>query len=157
MYSPETELQPASPGVPVPPPKRSTLSPWLLALILGLVTVALFWPATRCGFVDIDDTEYVVENAHIHAGLNWGVVKWAFGNTELGGYWAPLMWLSHALGCQLFDLKPWGHHLINVLLHAASAALVFLVFYRMTGAKWRSFFLAALFAWHPLRAPRDTF
>ena len=55
------------------------------------------------------------------------------------------------LACQLFGLNAWGHHLINVLLHAANTALVFLVFQRMTGATWRSLILAALFGWHPLR------
>jgi hypothetical protein len=61
------------------------------------------------------------------------------------------MWLSHMLACQFFGLNPWGHHLINVLLHAANTILVFLVFQRMTGAMWRSLILAVLFGWHPLR------
>ena len=61
------------------------------------------------------------------------------------------MWLSHELACQLFGLNPWGHHLINVLLHAANTALVFLLFQRLTRATWRSLLLAALFGWHPLR------
>jgi hypothetical protein len=61
------------------------------------------------------------------------------------------MWLSHILAFQLFGLNPLGHHLINVLLHAVSTALVFVVFTRMTGAPWRSLMLAALFGWHPLR------
>jgi tetratricopeptide (TPR) repeat protein len=55
------------------------------------------------------------------------------------------------LDCELFGLKPWGHHLTSVLLHALNAVLVFLVFRRMTGATWRSFFVAALFGLHPLR------
>jgi tetratricopeptide (TPR) repeat protein len=78
-------------------------------------------------------------------------VKWAFCNTKQAAYWAPLVWLSHLLAWQLFGLNPWGHHLINVLLHAANTALVFLVFRRMTRATWRSLILAALFGWHPLR------
>jgi tetratricopeptide (TPR) repeat protein len=83
--------------------------------------------------------------------LNWEGVKWAFCNTEQGAQWAPLMWLSHMLACQFFGLNPWGHHLMNVLLHAANTALVFLVFQRMTRATWRSLILAVLFGWHPLR------
>ena len=55
------------------------------------------------------------------------------------------------LACQLFGVNPWGHHLINVLLHAANTALVFLLFRRLTGATWRSLVVAALFGWHPLR------
>ena len=82
---------------------------------------------------------YVTANPHVQGGLNWAGVKWAFSNTEQAAYWAPMMWLSHELACQFFGLNPWGHHLINVLLHAANTALVFLLFRRMTGAIWRSF------------------
>ena len=55
------------------------------------------------------------------------------------------------LDCQLFGLKPWGHHLTNVLLHALNAALVFVLLQQLTGATWRSLLVAALFAVHPLR------
>src|ERR1035438_7552331 len=61
------------------------------------------------------------------------------------------MWLSHMLAWQLFGSNAWGHHLMNVLLHAVNTVLVFLVFQRMTRATWRSLILAALFGWHPLR------
>jgi Tfp pilus assembly protein PilF len=122
-----------------------------MAVLLMLVTIALYWPAMRCDFINYDDPEYVTENPHVQSGLNWEGVKWAFGNTKQDAQWAPLMWLSHELACQLFGLNPWGHHLINVLLHATNTALVFLVFQRMTGATWRSLALAALFGWHPLR------
>ncbi len=122
-----------------------------MAALLVLVTIALYWPAMRYDFVSLDDPEYVTENPHVQGGLNWEGVKWAFCNTEQAAYWAPLMWLSHLLAWQLFGSNAWGHHLINVLLHAASTALVFLVFRRMTGAAWRSLILAALFGLHPLR------
>ena len=130
---------------------RSRFPVWLLAVSLVLVTIAVYWPATRCGFINFDDDLYVYQNAHLQSGLSWEGVKWAFRNTEQAEYWAPLMWLSHIVGWQLFGMNPWGHHLINVLLHAANTALVFLVFSRMTGATWRSAALAALFGLHPLR------
>jgi tetratricopeptide (TPR) repeat protein len=124
---------------------------WLMAAMLALVTIALYWPALSYDFVSYDDPEFVTANPHVQGGLNWEEAKWAFCNTEQAAYWAPLMWLSHMLACQFFGLNPWGHHLINVLLHATNTALVFLVFRRMTGATWRSLILAALFGWHPLR------
>ena len=122
-----------------------------MALLLLLLTVVLFWPATSDYFIRYDDPEYVTENPHIQAGLSWASVKWAFGNTEQAAYWAPMMWLSHMVAFQVFQLRPEGHHLINIVLHAASTVLVFLVFTRMTGAPWRSLLLAALFGWHPLQ------
>jgi protein O-mannosyl-transferase len=124
---------------------------WLLAVLLLLGTMAVYWPATRCDYVNLDDPEFLTENLHVQGGLNWKGVKWAFCNTEQAGYWAPLMWLSHMLAWQLFGMNAWGHHLVNVLLHAANTALVFLVFRRLTRATWRSLMVAALFGWHPLR------
>ena len=55
------------------------------------------------------------------------------------------------LDCQLYGLNPGGHHLTNVLLHMATAILLFLVLRQMTGALWRSAFVAAVFVIHPLR------
>ena len=65
--------------------------------------------------------------------------------------WHPVTVLSHMLDCQMFGLNPWGHHLTNVLLHALNAGLVFVLLQSMTGARWRSLLVAALFAVHPLR------
>ena len=129
---------------------RSRFPVWLMAALLALVTITLYWPATRCDFINYDDPDYVTANPHVQGGLNWEGVKWAFGNTEQAAYWAPLMWLSHMLACQLFGLNPWGHHLINVLLHAANTVLVFLFLRRLTGANWRSLLVAAVFGLHPL-------
>jgi hypothetical protein len=56
------------------------------------------------------------------------------------------------LDCQLFGVRPGPPHAINALLHAVNSALLFLVLKQMTGAFWRSAIVAALFAWHPLRA-----
>ena len=82
--------------------------------------------------------------------IDLGELKWAFLN-PVAANWHPLTVLSHMLDCQLFGLKPWGHHLTNVLLHALNAALVFVLLRQMTGATWRSLLVAALFAVHPLR------
>jgi len=54
------------------------------------------------------------------------------------------------LDCQLYGLKAGWHHFTNVLLHALSVVLLFVALQRMTGALWRSAFVAAVFAVHPL-------
>jgi hypothetical protein len=59
--------------------------------------------------------------------------------------------MSHMLDCQLFGLQPGWHHFVNVLLHSAGAVLLFLALQQMTGARWPSAFVAAVFATHPLR------
>ena len=127
----------------------SRIPVWLLAGLLMLVTVNLFWPATRCDFINYDDNLYVTSNVHIQQGFTWESIKWAFVN-PVASNWHPLTMLSHMLDCQLFGLKPWGHHLTSVLLHAVNTLLVFLLLRGLTGAVWRSLFVAALFGWHPL-------
>jgi len=82
-------------------------------------------------------------------GLTLKGIVWAFSFHAAN--WHPLTWLSHMLDCQLYGLHPAGHHLTNVLLHTATVIALFLVLRRMTGALWRSAFVAALFAIHPLR------
>jgi protein O-mannosyl-transferase len=120
-----------------------------ICLALAAFTVALYAPALRCQFVILDDPVYVSENRHVQSGLTLDNIVWAF-HVNTAGNWHPLTLLSHMLDCQIYGLRPWGHHLTNVLLHAANSVLLFLVLMRMTGAVWRSACVAALFAAHPV-------
>jgi hypothetical protein len=150
MRRPVTEAKPAPTRAAAPVAAWPPFPVWLIAALLALVTLALYWPATGHDFINYDDKVYVLDNPHVTSGLTWGNARWALGS----GYatnWHPVTWLSHMLDCQLFGLKPWGHHLTSVLLHALNAALVFLLLRQMTGATWRSLWVAALFALHPLR------
>jgi len=120
-----------------------------MAVLLGLTTLALYWPVLRHEFVNYDDQAYVTENLQVQQGLTWENLKWAFVAPVMAN-WHPLTMVSHMLDCQLFGLKPWGHHLTSVLLHALNTVLVFLFLRGLTGAFWRSALVAALFGWHPL-------
>jgi tetratricopeptide (TPR) repeat protein len=102
------------------------------------------------GFVNCDDDLYVYENPVVQKGLTWEGFRWALTYGQIG-HWHPLTWLSHMLDCQLYGLQAGGHHLTNLLLHTATAILLFLVLRQMTGFLWRSAFVAAVFAIHPLR------
>jgi protein O-mannosyl-transferase len=129
---------------------RLYLQSGLVAVLLVLVTIAVYWPTTRCDFVHIDDPEYVTDNPHVQSGLTFESMSWACWNPVCFN-WHPLTVWSHALVYQLCGLQPWGHHLANVLLHALNAGLVFVLLQQMTGAAWRSLLVAALFTVHPLR------
>jgi Flp pilus assembly protein TadD len=135
----------------------------LLCLLLFGLVVWTFLPALRGDFIDFDDSVYVIDNPHID--LSLANVAWALNHT-VATNWHPLTQWSLMLDHQLYGLKPWGYHLTNVLLHAASTVLVFLVLRRMmglrsdksigatapqAGATWRSLVVAALFGLHPLR------
>jgi len=121
-----------------------------IAFILSLVTGLTFYGVWKNAFVDYDDNTYVYLNSHVNRGLSFEMLDWAF--THFYAFnWHPLTWLSHALDCQLYGLKPAGHHITSLLLHTANVVLLFLGLHRMTGSVWRSAFVAAAFGVHPLR------
>ena len=130
--------------------RKSQIFRWLLAVLLVLVTLAVYWPATRGGFIAYDDNLLVTENPQVQKGLTLEGMELAWFN-PVNCLWHPLTVMSHMLDCQLFGLNPWGHHLTSVLLHGLNAGLVFALLKQMTGATWRSLLVAALFAVHPLR------
>ena len=123
---------------------------WVCLVIVG-ITLAVYWRVQDFDFVNIDDDLYVSENPHVQEGLTVDSVIWAFSfQGKKDTYWHPVAWLSHALDCRFFGLKAGRHHLTNLVIHVANILLLFWVFRRMTGAFWRSAFVAALFAIHPI-------
>lgn len=121
-----------------------------LCLFLAALVWLVFGQTIHHQFINLDDGAYVYKNPQVARGLTSEGIIWAFTQSHAAN-WHPLTWLSHMLDCQFYGLSPGGHHLTNVLLHAANAILLFLVLRQMTGSLWRSAFVAALFAIHPLR------
>ncbi len=113
------------------------------------MTFAVFWEVRNHDFLYYDDNVYVTENYHVQAGLTLKGIIWAFTATHASN-WHPLTWLSHMLDCELYSLKPAGHHVTGLLIHTVNALLLFVLLRRMTGAFWRSALVATLFALHPL-------
>ncbi len=124
-----------------------------LWIVLGLVaiTIGLFAQVAGFEFLNYDDDDYVFKNPYVREGLSLEGLRWAFTSPHAAN-WHPLTWLSHMLDVQLFGLNAGMHHLVNVFLHAASAALLFLAVSGMTQKTWPSALVALLFAIHPLRA-----
>jgi tetratricopeptide (TPR) repeat protein len=123
----------------------------LVCVFLALAVLAVFGQTARFGFVNYDDNKYIYENEVVQKGLTWQGVRWALTYSEIG-HWHPLTWLTHMADCQFYGLRAGGHHATNVALHLLTTLLLFLVLRQMTGRLWRSAFVAAVFAIHPLRA-----
>jgi protein O-mannosyl-transferase len=135
----------------------------LIPLLLLVITAAIFWPVGRFKFINYDDPVYVAGNPGgqgvnpVYAavppgeeqGLNGTNLDWAFTAVVVSN-WQPVTCLSHLLDVQLFGYNAGAHHLVNVLFHAVNVLLLFLLLRRLTGARWPSAVVAALFAWHPL-------
>lgn len=135
--------------------KSGTIQPiscrvWIPIILLIGMTLALFWPALGYDFVKLDDDQYICLNPHVLTGLNVQNVRWAF-TTIYQNLWAPLLWISFMADAHEFGPGAFGFHLTNVLLHTINSVLLFWILFRLTGSTWRSFFVAAIFALHPLR------
>ena len=125
---------------------RTVLAGMALVTILSIV---VYVPTMKHGFVHWDDDDYVVENTHVQKGLTWESLRWAVTSTDASN-WHPFTWLSHELDCQLFGLRPAGHHTTSVLLHALNGLLIFFLLQKATGRMMRSLLVAVLWAVHPL-------
>jgi tetratricopeptide (TPR) repeat protein len=121
----------------------------LVCAALALFTVLLYSPVRNHPFVNYDDDSYVTENAHVQAGITGETISWAITSTEHDN-WHPLTWLSHALDCDMFGIRPGAMHVTNVLIHGLNVVLLFLLLQWATGLTGRSFLVAALFAVHPI-------
>jgi tetratricopeptide (TPR) repeat protein len=131
---------------------RHTLSKYrvvLVCVILTGLTVGVYWQVLFNDFVNYDDPVYVSENKHLEKGLTWEGIKWAF-TSERADNWHPLTWLSLMLDYELFGINARGFHITNLLLHILNTVLLFLILHKVTGGFWRSGFVAAVFALHPL-------
>src|SRR5580704_9547029 len=135
MAEASDQSQPAAPASAVSP--RLNFGTSASCGLLILLVLAVYLPVLHNDFVNYDDSDYVVANLHVQQGLTWPSVAWAF-RSGYANNWHPLTWISHMADCQLFGLKPWGHHLTNLLLHTANTVLLFVLLHRTTGAQWRS-------------------
>lgn len=140
----------ARPSGPPPTPPTSAGPRWWIALLLVLGTFVVFGRAVTFDFLNYDDDVYVTENPGVYAGLSPAGLAWA-ARAEVGANWHPLTVIAHQIDCQLFGLRPRGHHLSSLAWHAANVGLVYWIVARLTAAPGRALFLAALWGWHPLR------
>jgi tetratricopeptide (TPR) repeat protein len=121
----------------------------LICLFLILATLTAYWQVRKNEFINLDDDLYVTGNPSVQKGLTFRGALWAFTRIH-SGHWHPVTWLSHMLDDELYGMDPGGHHMTNLFFHIANTLLLFILLQRLTGALWRSGFVAALFALHPL-------
>ena len=121
----------------------------VIVLALAAMCAAVYAQTASFDFVGFDDEAHVTRNAVTQGGLSAEGLVPAL-TTTVAANWHPLTQLSHMLDVELFGLFAGGHHAVNAFLHLLATGLVFAVVRRATGARWRSAFVAALFAVHPL-------
>ncbi len=136
---------------------------WSIVLLAAFLAAVVFAKALQFGFVDLDDSVYVLENPRI-VPLTPGTVLGMFTDTYFRSY-APLTLLSHAVDWRIWGSDPFGHHLTSILLHAANTGLLVLLIltllkarsekelrtHNAAGAHIAAFVATLFFAIHPLR------
>ncbi len=122
-----------------------------ICIALGALVWICFGESARFDWVRYDDGDYVYRSGRVTSGLNLQSVIWSFTNFHAHN-WHPITTLSHMLDCQLFGVTPGAAHVVNVILHALAAIILFLALSSLTQTTWRSAIVAAIFAIHPLRA-----
>src|SRR4051794_10827402 len=124
------------------PPRWGTVE-WSIVAALVALTAAVFAQVWTHEFLNYDDPQFVFFNKAVHE----GDLHWALTSTQLT--WLPLTWMSYMLDYRIFGLRAGGYLVVNAILHALSAGLLFAALRRMTSEIWPSAFVAALFAIHP--------
>ncbi len=122
---------------------------FLIGLFLAVSVLAVFGQVSDHGFINFDDEDYVYDNPWVRSGLTSEGIRWAL-TAHFAGNWHPLTWISHMVDVSLFGVRPGPHHLISVGIHLANALLLFFALNSMTGRRWPSATVAAMFALHPL-------
>jgi Tfp pilus assembly protein PilF len=140
--------------MPTVPAQASSRDDRRITIAVCIFLTAIIWlvfgKTLGHEFINFDDDRYVYENSEVSRGLTLDGLKWLLTHSH-ASLWHPLTTLSHMADCQIFGLRPAGHHFTNVVLHNLGAILLFLVFRGMTGCIWQSAFVATIFAIHPMR------
>lgn len=121
--------------------------PWCCVLVV--ITCLAYYGLAGNSFINFDDPIYIVRNLHVRSGLTIANMQWAFTSVHAAN-WHPLTWISHMADVSLWGMKASGHHLTSLGLHVATTVLLYLLLWRITGRRWPSLAVAALFGVHPL-------
>jgi len=120
----------------------------IIYVLLIMVTLCVYSQVNQFDFINFDDSLYATQKSNTSSGLTGESLRWAFSIKFFG--WDPLTFISLMLDHELYGLYAGGYHVTNLVLHLLSTLLLFWLFCRMTGAIWKSAFVAAFFALHPL-------
>ena len=120
-----------------------------LSIIIVLFIFLIFGQTAHYGLISFDDGLYVKGNPKLIEGLTLENIIWAF-TTLISGNWHPITWISYMIDVELYGMNPGMFHMTNVFIHTTNSLLLFLILNKLSSKKWRSGFVAIIFAIHPL-------
>lgn len=127
-------------------------------IALLALTIVIYLPVWNNGFVDFDDPVYITWNPQVTNGFTWLGFCWSW-TVDRTAFRVPVTWWSFQLDAQCFTVRtpegqtvvsPVAVHGQNLSWHTANVLLLFGFWQRVTGRRWPSFLVAALFAVHPM-------
>ncbi len=155
QFTPKPGSQPASSAAT---PPRGTLARFrapLVALALAAIAFLAYSNSFHTGFAQ-DNRILILKDARVHAatGENLDLILnrtywWPENESAL---YRPVTTLTYLFNYAILGNAdaPAGYHWFNFLLHAANVFLVYLLALRLLKTHWPPFFIAALWAVHPV-------
>lgn len=125
--------------------RKKLLHVSLLVAAICLAYSKMFY----AGFISWDDFDYVF-HPDINTEISFEQIKHWFSRIYLGNY-QPLPVFTYALDYQIAGTNPLVYHLHNLIWHIGASVLVYLLINKLQANKWLSFFVALLFALHPVQ------
>ncbi|OFX51422.1 MAG: hypothetical protein A2046_04480 [Bacteroidetes bacterium GWA2_30_7] len=118
-------------------------------LVIIAFTFITFLSSLKNDFVNWDDDFYVLQNPDIRE-LTITSVSNIF-SSEYFGFYLPLTIVSYSINYSIGGLNPFGYHLLNIILHVISTIVLFFLVKNLKFTINLAFFVALIFAIHPLR------
>jgi len=155
-------VTPSAPTLPERQTGSGGIHAWLPLTLVVAASVAVYANSLANG-LHVDDQYQIVTNPWIRSLRNLPTMfssgVWDFDG-RISSYYRPMMYVLYSLVYAVAGTAPWAYHLLNVVLHAGTAALTFLVARELLASWgthhpwWRapSFLVALLFAVHPVHA-----
>jgi len=117
---------------------------WLIGLGLMLLTMAVYGPVYRAGFI-WDDDDYLTQNANV---MGEGSLAEIWFSPRTSPQYYPMVFTTFRMEHSLWGLNPRGYHTVNVLLHGLSAVLLWRLLARLRVPG--GLLAAGIFAVHPV-------
>lgn len=120
-----------------------------------LLSILIYHPVRNFDYVAMDDGQYIAENTHLRDGFSLKSLRWAFATnlTEpsiSAEYWEPLTLLSRIADVTVYGNNPGAFHVTSLVIHIINTFLLCVVLWQLSGAWYRSAFVALLFLIHPM-------
>jgi len=120
----------------------------LTVSVVVIITAVAFFPSLFNGFVEWDDTAYLVANDAVKDPSLHNIKK--IFTSSFVGHYCPLVIISFAVEYNFFGLNPFAYHLTNYTLHLLVTISVFCFIYLISRRLSIAFIVAVLFGVHPI-------